>query len=74
MPDLLDHVTRNWLSHFVTTDLRTYEEIDPFLKRPFFLLVSVDGPLRVRFERERARQVIFMQKVGSLLTDIWSQD
>lgn len=74
MPDLLDHVTRNWLSHFVTTDLRTYEEIDLFLKRPFFLLVSVDGPLRVRFERERARQVIFMQKVGSLLADIWSQD
>ncbi|KAL0240259.1 hypothetical protein I308_106809 [Cryptococcus tetragattii IND107] len=55
VPDLLDHVTRNWLSHFVTTDLRTYEEIDLFLKRPFFLLVSVDGPLRVRFERERAR-------------------
>ncbi|OWT41590.1 dCMP deaminase [Cryptococcus neoformans] len=53
--DLLDHVTRNWLSHFVTTDLRTYEEIDLFLKRPFFLLVSVDGPLRARFERERAR-------------------
>ncbi|OWZ67936.1 hypothetical protein AYX14_03324 [Cryptococcus neoformans] len=53
--DLLDHVTRNWLSHFVTTDLQTYEEIDLFLKRPFFLLVSVDGPLRVRFERERAR-------------------
>ncbi|WVQ71432.1 hypothetical protein IAR50_000969 [Cryptococcus sp. DSM 104548] len=53
--DLLDFVTRNWLSHFVTTDLTTFEDVDPFIKRPFFLLVNVDGPLIVRYERERAR-------------------
>nr|ODN96819.1 dCMP deaminase [Cryptococcus depauperatus CBS 7855] len=53
--DLLDYATHNWLSHFVTTDLRTHAEIEVFIKRPFFLLVSVDGPLRVRFEREKAR-------------------
>ncbi|WWD15756.1 hypothetical protein CI109_100178 [Kwoniella shandongensis] len=52
---MLDYVTRNWLSHNVTTDLRSYEDIEPFMKRPFFLLVSVDGPLRVRYEREKAR-------------------
>jgi hypothetical protein len=54
---LLDHVTHNWLVNTVTTDLRTYEEVEPFLKRPFFLLVAVDGPLRTRFERERRRYV-----------------
>ncbi|KAK8869968.1 hypothetical protein IAR55_000538 [Kwoniella newhampshirensis] len=52
---MLDYVTRNWLAHNVTTDLRSYEDIEPFMKRPFFLLVSVDGPLRVRYEREKAR-------------------
>lgn len=54
---MLDHVTHNWLTNTVTTDLRTCEEIEPFMKRPFFLLVAVDGPLRLRFERERERYV-----------------
>jgi dCMP deaminase len=49
---MLDYITGNWLTSHVTTDLRTYDEIEPFLKRPFFLLVAVDGPLRARFERE----------------------
>ncbi|ODN89187.1 dCMP deaminase [Cryptococcus wingfieldii CBS 7118] len=53
--DLLDFVTHNWLSHFVTTDLTSFDDVEPFVKRPFFLLVSVDGPLIVRYERERAR-------------------
>ncbi|RSH91202.1 Deoxycytidine monophosphate (dCMP) deaminase [Saitozyma podzolica] len=53
---LLDYTTRNWLTHHVTTDLRTYAEIEPFLKRPSFLLVGVDGPIRTRWEREVARQ------------------
>ncbi|KAI9638560.1 putative dCMP deaminase [Dioszegia hungarica] len=61
---LLDYVTHNWLINTVTTDLRTYDEIEPFLKRPFFLLVSVDGPLRTRFERERERS----KNSGSTLT------
>ncbi|OCF44679.1 dCMP deaminase [Kwoniella heveanensis CBS 569] len=53
--DLLDFITRNWLSHFVTTDLISYEDIEPFVKRPFFLCVSVDGPLRLRYAREKER-------------------
>ncbi|ODN99238.1 hypothetical protein I350_07397 [Cryptococcus amylolentus CBS 6273] len=53
--DLLDFVTHNWLSHFVTTDLTSFDDVEPFVKRPFFLLVSVNGPLIVRYERERAR-------------------
>ncbi|WVF72448.1 hypothetical protein IAT40_007263 [Kwoniella sp. CBS 6097] len=53
--DLLDFITRYWLSHYVTTDLRSYEDIEPFVKRPFFLCVSVDGPLRIRYAREKGR-------------------
>jgi hypothetical protein len=53
VPSLLDFATRNWLQHHVTTDLRTYADLEPFLKRPFFLIISVDGPLRTRFQREK---------------------
>ncbi|WVR05024.1 hypothetical protein IAU60_002036 [Kwoniella sp. DSM 27419] len=52
--DLLDYATRNWLSCLVTTDLTNYNDIEPFVKRPSFLCVSVDGPLSVRYARERA--------------------
>ncbi|KAK4689951.1 dCMP deaminase, partial [Tremellales sp. Uapishka_1] len=53
--DMLDYTTRNWLEHHVTTSLQTYDQVDPFIKRPFFLLVSVDGPLRTRYGRECRR-------------------
>lgn len=49
--EMLDYATRNWRSDFVTEDLQTKELLDPFLKRPFFLLLEVDAPLMTRFER-----------------------
>jgi hypothetical protein len=48
---LLEHVTRNWRHNFVTLDLRTEWMIKMFAKRPFFMLVSVDGPISDRFRR-----------------------
>ncbi|ORY32217.1 cytidine deaminase-like protein [Naematelia encephala] len=63
---LLDYMTRNWLDHHVTTDLRTYDDIELFLKRPSFLLVFVDGPVRARFERERQRSLEARGKIISL--------
>ncbi|BEI85345.1 hypothetical protein CcaverHIS002_0507460 [Cutaneotrichosporon cavernicola] len=53
---MLDAATRAWRSRHVTTALRTWEDIEPWLKRPWFLLVGVDGPLRARYERERRRR------------------
>ncbi|KAH6891409.1 putative dCMP deaminase [Thelonectria olida] len=55
--ELLDFVTRSWRSRFVTTDIPTEAVLDVFVRRPFFLLVSVDAPLTVRWRRyqERAR-------------------
>jgi dCMP deaminase len=55
--ELLDFVTRSWRSRFVTTDIPTEAVLDVFMRRPFFLLVSVDAPLTVRWRRyqERAR-------------------
>ncbi|KAI5119775.1 hypothetical protein M0805_009246 [Coniferiporia weirii] len=50
---LLDHVTRHWREDFVTEDITTREVLEPFLKRPFVLLVSVDAPTLVRFHRHQ---------------------
>ena len=49
--DVLDYVTRNWRENFVTQDLRTAQMIEVFNKRPFFMLVSIDGPISDRFRR-----------------------
>ncbi|KAH7011519.1 cytidine deaminase-like protein [Ilyonectria destructans] len=57
--ELLDFVTKHWRSRFVTTDIPTEAALDVFVRRPFFLLLSVDAPLTVRWHRyqERAMQV-----------------
>jgi dCMP deaminase len=49
--DLLDYVTEHWEDNFVTLDLKTKELVELFVKRPFFLLVSVDAPLYQRYRR-----------------------
>ncbi|KAF8574441.1 hypothetical protein K439DRAFT_847411 [Ramaria rubella] len=49
--ELLDHVTQHWLERYVSCDLDTPQLIEQFVKRPFFLLVSVDAPLLIRYRR-----------------------
>lgn len=51
--ELLDYVTKNWRSDFVTSDLYTRALIEPFIRRPFFLLVNVDAPLLERYQRSK---------------------
>ncbi|KAI1270334.1 cytidine deaminase-like protein [Xylariaceae sp. FL1019] len=47
---LLDFVTKNWRSRWVT--LITSESVlDALSRRPFFILISVDAPLMVRWKR-----------------------
>ncbi|WWC69645.1 uncharacterized protein I206_103588 [Kwoniella pini CBS 10737] len=53
---LLDFITRNWLLNHVTTDLISFEDIEPFVKRPFFLCINIDGPILIRFQREREKE------------------
>lgn len=52
---LLDFVTKRWRSRFVTTDIPTEAVLDVFMRRPFFLLLSVDAPLTVRWRRFQQR-------------------
>jgi dCMP deaminase len=48
---LLDFVTLRWQERWVTTDIWDGEVVDTLLRRPFFLLVSVDAPVTVRWKR-----------------------
>ncbi|KAF2272159.1 uncharacterized protein EI97DRAFT_453194 [Westerdykella ornata] len=52
---LLDFVTRRWRERWVTTDIWDNDVVDALLKRPFFLLISVDAPVSVRWERFKDR-------------------
>jgi dCMP deaminase len=53
---MLDHVTKNWRSDFVTMDLNTIELVNSFVKRPFFMLLSVDAPILDRFNRAKSKK------------------
>ncbi|KAJ6113737.1 histidine biosynthesis bifunctional protein hisB [Penicillium sp. IBT 18751x] len=51
-PDaLLEFATKRWQERWVTTDIANGDTLDRFLLRPFFLLVSVDAPVSLRWKR-----------------------
>lgn len=54
--DLLDFVTKRWRERWVTTDIPGEDVLDMYMRRPFFLLISVDAPVTVRWRRFQARQ------------------
>ncbi|KAI1184020.1 cytidine deaminase-like protein [Nemania serpens] len=54
--DLVDFVTKHWRSRWVTTDVRSEAVLDALSRRPFFILVSVDAPVTVRWRRHQARR------------------
>ncbi|XDG04185.1 hypothetical protein ABKA04_003800 [Annulohypoxylon sp. FPYF3050] len=52
---LLDFVTKYWRSRWVTTDIHDEAILETLNKRPFFILISVDAPLTVRWQRYQRR-------------------
>lgn len=48
---LLTFVTKRWRERWVTTDIWDISVLDRFLQRPFFLLVTVDAPVSLRWKR-----------------------
>lgn len=52
---LLDFVTQRWNKHWVTVDLCEETVLDALLRRPFFLLVSIDAPVSLRWKRYKER-------------------
>jgi len=56
--ELLKYVTENWRNNYVTVDLYTRELIEPFIRRPFFILLRCDAPLIERFNRSKRYEVL----------------
>ncbi|KAI2638931.1 cytidine deaminase-like protein [Hypomontagnella submonticulosa] len=52
---LLDFVTKHWRSRWVTTDVHDETVLETLSRRPFFILISVDAPLTVRWRRYQRR-------------------
>ena len=53
--ELLEFVTKRWHEHWVTTDIWDEASLESLLRRPFFLLVSVEAPVSIRWQRFRNR-------------------
>lgn len=53
--DLLDFVTKHWRERWVTTDIFDQNTLETFLRRPFFIFISVDAPISLRWNRWQAR-------------------
>ncbi|KAI5807487.1 cytidine deaminase-like protein [Peziza echinospora] len=64
--DLLDYVTKRWRDRFVTTDIWDEKVLEILLRRPFFILVSVDAPVSVRWRRYKARREFLSLSAPSL--------
>lgn len=54
--ELLEYVTQRWLDRWVATDVMSKDVLDVYSRRPFFLLISVDAPLLVRWKRYQNRR------------------
>lgn len=52
---LLDFVTKQWRARWVITDISDESALDALLRRPFFILVSVDAPISKRYQRYISR-------------------
>ncbi|OJJ57806.1 hypothetical protein ASPSYDRAFT_153736 [Aspergillus sydowii CBS 593.65] len=48
---LLEFATKRWQERWVTTHIWDASTLDSFIQRPFFLLVSVDAPVSLRWKR-----------------------
>jgi hypothetical protein len=51
--ELLDFATRNWREKLVTLDVKRRDVLEEFSIRPFFLLINIDAPILMRYERYR---------------------
>ncbi|CAK7272621.1 Deoxycytidine monophosphate (dCMP) deaminase [Sporothrix epigloea] len=52
---MLDFVTLHWRDRHVTTDIVSEAVLDILSRRPFFLLISVDAPVTVRWRRAQKK-------------------
>jgi len=48
---LLEFVTKRWREHWVLTDIFDEPTLEMLLRRPFFLLLNIDAPVGLRYQR-----------------------
>ncbi|CAG8503224.1 9338_t:CDS:2 [Paraglomus brasilianum] len=72
--NLLLYVTENWEDNFVTCDIDSEEILASYRRRPFFLLIAVDGPVMLRYERYRNRKCKLEKSLQSLEQFIENND
>lgn len=52
---LLEFVTKQWERRWVTTDIWDEDIFENFMRRPLFMLVSVDAPISLRWKRYKEK-------------------
>lgn len=63
---LINYVTNNWLENFVFIGIDSLEHLELFSKRPFFLHISIDSPILLRFKRYNQGDLLqFIEKFDS---------
>lgn len=55
LDELIEYATKHYTQNYVLSRINTLEDLDKLEKRPFFLHLSIDAPLKVRFERFQQR-------------------
>ena len=53
--NLLDYATKHWQTNLVTTSIHDETIVDALSHRPFFILLHVDAPISVRWQRFKDR-------------------
>lgn len=48
---LLNYVTANWRENLLICNLRALSNLEMFLKRPFFMLITIDSSINLKFKR-----------------------
>ncbi|KAK4996672.1 Deoxycytidine monophosphate (dCMP) deaminase [Elasticomyces elasticus] len=73
--DMVDYATTHWQSSFVMTEIWSEEDLDTLARRPFFLLVSVDAPISMRWSRFQAKcAAVHLAKPPKLENFVLSND
>ncbi|CAD6890512.1 unnamed protein product [Tilletia laevis] len=63
---LLEYATVHWREPLLTLDLAAEPDVRAFLKRPFFLLVGVQAPLGVRWQRYQEKYATSSGRANTL--------
>lgn len=53
--DLLDFVTKQWQANYVLTSIYDEDAVEVLSRRPFFVLVHIDAPISIRWQRFKDR-------------------